>query len=84
MQLDITQRQCELLLAAVERQIAEIDPDDAAQQARPALGTEPDDLQAFRALRDHLQQANRAAQTSAAWEGYAESREIPSNPPPGR
>ena len=82
MQVDLTDEQFSIVTDLLHVRIREIHP--ASRRSVYAVHDEPKyDLEVLQELLQHLQNTQRSERTRAAWEGYAETREVPSNPPPG-
>ena len=68
--------------AAISQQIAEASSKERDDGGDTLVDREDTNLAALEELRRHLRKTKRTEQTVTAWKGYAESRNVPSNPPP--
>lgn len=81
-QLNLSDEQVKILADLVASRIKEIHPEIRRSRVSTVHDELRHDLETLQELADHLQQAWEAKQAEA-WENYAETRKLPSNPPPG-
>lgn len=84
MQLNISDEQLKILADLVNSRIKEIHPEPEIRRSSRVFSVHDElrhDLETLQKLADHLQQAWETEQAEG-WENYAETRKLPSNPPP--
>ena len=83
MQLELTNEQMEIVEDLVESRIREIHPEIRRSRVHTVHDELKQDLETLRDLLAYLKEVGKNDQMRA-WQGYVESRKVPSNPPPGR
>jgi hypothetical protein len=82
MKLEIAEPQLDLLIAVLDTRISNTCPEALEEPPNADEAERAQDLNDILDLRDQLVEAKRSERSKAAWEGYAESRKVPANPPP--
>lgn len=81
MQLDLSKKQLNILVGLVDSRIKEICPESKRSRLDTVHEELKDNLNTLQDLLSLLETAQKSKQAEQ-WEGYAETRDVPSNPPP--
>lgn len=81
MHIDLSQEQLNILVDLVSSRIKEIHPEIRRSRIHTVHDELQHDLEALQDLLSKLEQ-EKDEKLTEEWEGYAETRDVPSNPPP--
>lgn len=82
MRLELNEEQIDVLASLLDSRIQAIRAGTPSDPVHAADNLPPLDLETLQGLLERFRQAQRVQQMEA-WKGYAETRKVPCNPPPG-
>lgn len=82
MKVDLSDEQVTILVDLLNMRLSAIHPESDCSRIL-SVDESKYDSEVLQKLTDYLQEARSSEKARAAWEGYTETQEVPSNPPPG-